>query len=65
MGMPAFSNDKDDEGIIPSVPLVNSMLPVPKAQKASQECVGDNQKETIQINHEKEAPYLLSHVEAF
>ncbi len=59
MGIPADYNDKDYKGIIPSVPPVNSMLPVPKAQKALQECVGDNQKETILINHEKGAPYSL------
>ena len=37
------------------------MLPIPKAQKSSQECVGDYQKETLQINHEKDAPYSLPH----
>jgi hypothetical protein len=61
MGIPADYNDKDSKGIIPSVPPVNSMLPIPKAQKSSQECVGDYQKETLQINHEKDAPYSLPH----
>ncbi len=52
-------SDKDHKGIILSIPPVNLILPVPKAQKASQECVGESQKETIQINHEKGAPYSL------
>jgi hypothetical protein len=42
MGIPADYNDKDYKGIIPSVPPVNLSLPVPKAQKALQECFGDN-----------------------
>jgi hypothetical protein len=37
------------------------MLPVPKAQKALQECVGENQKETILTNLEKDTPSSLSH----
>jgi hypothetical protein len=59
MGIPADYNNKDYEGIIPSIPPVISMLPVPKAQEASHECVGDNQKGKIQINHEKGTPYSL------
>ncbi len=54
MGIPMDYNNKDYKRIIQSVPPVNLMLPVPKAQKTLQECVGDNQKHTIQINHEKE-----------
>ncbi len=50
-GIPKDYNGNDYKGIIPSVPPVNLMLPVPKAQKASQECVGDNQKGKIQIIH--------------
>ncbi len=42
MGIPADYINKNYKGIIPSVPPVNSMLPVPKAQKASQESVGEN-----------------------
>jgi hypothetical protein len=38
MGIPAEYNDKDNKRIIPSVPPVNLMLLVPKAQKALQEC---------------------------
>jgi hypothetical protein len=59
MGIPADYNNKDYKGIIPSVTPVNSMLPGSKAQKASQECDGENQKETILINCEKDAPYSL------
>jgi hypothetical protein len=59
MGITADYNNKDYEGIIPSIPPVNSMLLVPKAQKALQECVGDNQIETIQINSKKGTPYSL------
>jgi hypothetical protein len=59
MGIPTNYNNKDYKGIIPSIPPVNSMLPVHKVQKASQECVWDNQKKTIQINHEKDVPYSL------
>ena len=40
MGIPADYNDKDYAGTIPSTPPLSSMLPVPKAMKASQECVG-------------------------
>ncbi len=46
MGIPTDYNNKDYAGIITSVPPINSMLPVPKAQKSSQECVGGNQKGT-------------------
>ena len=59
MEIPSDYIDKDYEGIIPSIPPVISMLPVPKAQEASHECVGDNQKGKIQINHEKCTPYSL------
>jgi hypothetical protein len=57
--VPKDYNGSDCKGIIPSVFPVNLMLPVPKAQKASQECVGDNQKRTRQINHEKGTHYSL------
>jgi hypothetical protein len=40
MGIPADYNDKDYAGIILSIPPVSLMLPVPKALKAWQECVG-------------------------
>ncbi len=50
MGIPADDNNKYYNGIIPSAPPVILMLSVPKAQKALQECVRENQK---------------SHVEAF
>jgi hypothetical protein len=46
MGIPADYNDKDYAGIILSIPPVSSILPVPKALKASQECVGGTQKLT-------------------
>ncbi len=54
-------NDKDYIGIIPSIPLVSLMLPVSKAQKALQECVGENQKETLLTNLKKDAPSKLLH----
>ena len=45
MGIPADYVDKEYEGKVKSTPPVSSMLPVPKEPKASQECVGGNQKE--------------------
>jgi hypothetical protein len=60
MGIPADYNDKDYVGIISSIFPVHLMLSVSKAQKASHECVGNNQKETIQINHEKGTIYLFT-----
>jgi hypothetical protein len=45
MGIPADYLDKEYEGKVKSTPPVSSMLPVPKEPKASQECVGGNQKE--------------------
>jgi hypothetical protein len=59
MGIITDYNNKDYKGIIPYVPPVNSMLPVPKAQKALQDCVGENQIETILINRKKDTPYSL------
>jgi hypothetical protein len=50
MGIPTDYNDKDYKGIIPSIPPVSLMLLVPKPQKALQECVGENQKETTLAN---------------
>ena len=45
MGIPADYNDKDYEGKVKTVPPVDSMLPIPKEPKASQECVGGSQKD--------------------
>ena len=61
VGIPTDCNDKNYEGIIPSIPPANSMLLVPKAQKALHECVGKNPKETILINCEENASYSLPH----
>ena len=47
MGIPADYNDKDYAGTVPSTPPVSLMLPVPKAMKASQECVGGAQILTV------------------
>ncbi len=44
MGIPADYKYKDYAGVILSIPPVSLMLPVPKALKASQECVGGTQK---------------------
>ena len=44
MGIPADYNDKDYKGKVRTTPPVDSMLPIPKGPKASQECVGGNQK---------------------
>jgi hypothetical protein len=46
MGIPADYYDKDYVGVILSIPPVSFMLPVPKALKALQECVGGTQKLT-------------------
>jgi hypothetical protein len=59
MGIPTDCNDKDYNGIIPSIPPVNLMVAEPKAQKELHECVGDNQKETILTNLQKDATYSL------
>ncbi len=64
MGIPADYNNKDYKRIIPSVPPVDLMLLVPKAQKALQECVGEKKKETILINHKKDA-LIHCRMEAF
>ncbi len=46
MGIPADYNDKNYAGVILSIPPVSLMLPVPKALKALQECVGGTRKLT-------------------
>ena len=50
MGIPADYNDKDYEGKVRTTPPVESMLPIPKEPKASQECVGGNQKDVNLTN---------------
>jgi len=45
MGIPADYNDKDYKGKVRTTPPVDSMLPILKEPKASQECVGGNQKD--------------------
>jgi len=45
MGIPADYSDKDYEGKVKTTPPVDSMLPILKEPKASQECVGGNQKD--------------------
>jgi hypothetical protein len=44
MGIPADNNNDNYKLRVKTLPPVNSMLPVPRAQKASQECVGGSQK---------------------
>ena len=54
MGIPADYVDKEYEGKVKSAPPISSMLPVPKEPKASQECVGGNQKEeNLTVGNEK------------
>jgi len=50
MGIPADYNDKDYKGKVRTTPPVDSMLPIPKEPKASQECVGGNQKDVNLTN---------------
>ncbi len=44
MGIPTDYNDNNYKLRVKTLPPVNSILPVPKAQKESQECVGGSQK---------------------
>jgi hypothetical protein len=44
MGIPADYNDDDCKREVITIPPVSSMLPVPRAQEASQECVGGSPK---------------------
>jgi hypothetical protein len=59
MGVPMDYNDKSDKGLIPSIFPGSLMLPVPKAQKVLQECVGENQQETILANDRPLEPTLM------
>jgi hypothetical protein len=53
MGIPADYVDKDYEGRVHSTPPVRSMLPIPRAPKASQECVGGTMKTTNNLTYDR------------
>jgi hypothetical protein len=42
MGIPADYNDDDYRKDVVTIPPVSTMLPIPRAKEASQECVGEN-----------------------
>ena len=53
MGIPADYADKDYEGRVHSTLPVSSMLPIPRAPKASQECVGGTMKTTNNLTYDR------------